>query len=169
MGLNVLAPVLMCAALCLAAAGWAQEGPPGLTVIRPVVVDPDATGYGTFQSHNQKVVSNRRGVFMTHIRTRNEPYTAQQWRLSRSTDGGQSFTDDDAFGVEHDGLPESELLDGAGHRVHRHVVIAGVLLVGPDVIGSTLFDLHRLISLFHAKLVLISHRKMRGSEERGGL
>ena len=65
---------------------------PGLTTIRPVLVDPDATGYGTFQSHNQKVVSNRRGIFMTHIRTRNEPYTAQQWRLSRSTDGGQSFT-----------------------------------------------------------------------------
>ncbi len=53
--------------------------------------DDRATGYGTFQSHNQKVVSNRSGIFMTHIRTRNAPYTAQQWRLSRSTDGGKSF------------------------------------------------------------------------------
>ena len=50
-----------------------------------------ATGYGTFQSHNQKVLANAGGIFMTHIRTRNEPYTAQQWRLSRSTDGGKTF------------------------------------------------------------------------------
>ena len=55
-------------------------------------VDAAATSYGTFQSHNQKVVSNRRGLFMTHIRTRNEAYTAQQWRLSWSRDGGRNFT-----------------------------------------------------------------------------
>lgn len=55
-------------------------------------LDPDATGYATFQSHNQKVVVNQFGIFTTHIRTRNEPYTAQTWRLSRSTDGGKTFT-----------------------------------------------------------------------------
>lgn len=60
-------------------------------MIETVCVDDQATGYGTFQSHNQKVVSNRNGIFMTHIRTRNEAFTAQQWRLSRSIDGGQSF------------------------------------------------------------------------------
>jgi len=54
-------------------------------------VDPDATGYGTFQSHNQKIVANRRGIFMTHIRSHNTNYTAQQWRLSRSRDGGRTF------------------------------------------------------------------------------
>src|SRR5947208_1019140 len=54
-------------------------------------VDSEATGYGTFQSHNQKVLSNANGIFMTHIRTRNEAYTAQQWRLSRSADGGKNF------------------------------------------------------------------------------
>jgi hypothetical protein len=54
-------------------------------------VDPDATGYGTFQSYNQKVVANRRGIFMTHIRTRNEAFNAQQWRLSWSRDGGRTF------------------------------------------------------------------------------
>ena len=62
-----------------------------LATIELTCVDPAATGYGTFQSHNQKVVANRRGIFMTHIRTRNEPYTAQQWRLSWSRDGGQTF------------------------------------------------------------------------------
>lgn len=59
--------------------------------IDPVCVDEAATNYATFQSHNQKVVANAHGIFMTHIRTRNEPYTAQQWRLSRSTDGGRTF------------------------------------------------------------------------------
>lgn len=62
-----------------------------LARIELTCVDPAATGYGTFQSHNQKVVSNRRGFFMTHIRTRNEAYTAQQWRLSWSRDAGRSF------------------------------------------------------------------------------
>lgn len=54
-------------------------------------VDDAAHGYATFQSHNQKVVQNRHGLFMTHLRTRNEAYTAQMWRLSRSTDGGATF------------------------------------------------------------------------------
>jgi hypothetical protein len=62
-----------------------------LTSIETTCTDPSATGYGTFQSHNQKVVANARGIFMTHIRTRNEPYTAQQWRLSWSRDGGKNF------------------------------------------------------------------------------
>jgi len=60
-------------------------------VIQLVCVDEQATGYGTFQSHNQKIVSNRRGFFMTHLRSRNEAYTAQSWRLSWSTNGGDSF------------------------------------------------------------------------------
>ena len=52
--------------------------------IELICVDDNATGYGTFQSHNQKVVRNEKGIFMTHIRTRNEAYTAQEWRLSWS-------------------------------------------------------------------------------------
>jgi hypothetical protein len=62
-----------------------------LNKIELTCVDTQAIGYATFQSHNQKVVSNQRGIFMTHIRTRNEPYTAQQWRLSWSRDGGRKF------------------------------------------------------------------------------
>lgn len=54
-------------------------------------VDDETIGYATFQSHNQKIVSNRHGIFLTHLRTRNQAYTAQTWRLSRSTDGGRSF------------------------------------------------------------------------------
>lgn len=60
--------------------------------VEVVCVDDNATSYATFQSHNQKMVGNRRGIFMAYIRSRNEAYTAQQWRLIRSTDGGSTFT-----------------------------------------------------------------------------
>jgi hypothetical protein len=86
------APLWLAAALAGAAAeSRAAKDAPGVTPIQLVCVDAQATGYGTFQSHNQKVVSNRRGFFMTHIRSRNEAYTAQSWRLSWSTNGGESF------------------------------------------------------------------------------
>jgi len=59
--------------------------------IEIILIDANATLFGTFQSYNQKVVSNQNGIFMTHVRSRNDDYTAQHWRLSRSTDGGLSF------------------------------------------------------------------------------
>ena len=46
---------------------------------------------GTFQSNNQKVVQNKRGIFMTHIRRYNEADITNQWRLSCSQDGGRTF------------------------------------------------------------------------------
>ena len=63
----------------------------GLAVVELTLVDGKAGSFATFHSHNQKVVQNGNGLFMTHLRTRNEAYTAQQWRLSRSTDGGKTF------------------------------------------------------------------------------
>lgn len=77
-------------ALSVACVGALAVELPGTMEI--ICIDPEATGYATFQSHNQKVVSNPFGLFESHIRTRNEAYTAQQWRLSRSTDGGRTFT-----------------------------------------------------------------------------
>lgn len=92
MNLFRVAPLLLTAALAgVAAERSSTRVAPGLTSIQLTCVDAEATGYGTFQSHNQKVVSNRRGIFMTHIRSRNEPYTAQCWRLSWSTNGGGGF------------------------------------------------------------------------------
>jgi hypothetical protein len=73
-----------------AAAQDAEEPTP--PTFQLVCVDDAAHGYATFQSHNQKVVANQHGIFMTHIRTRNEAYTAQQWRLLRSADDGKSFS-----------------------------------------------------------------------------
>ncbi len=75
-----------------AALGQSQVGPP----IEITTVDPNAVGGATFQSHNQKVVANAYGIFMTHT------HSAQccdgggnvnsTWRLSRSVDGGATFT-----------------------------------------------------------------------------
>jgi hypothetical protein len=66
---------------------------PGPSDIEIVCADEDAFGYATFQSHNQKVVRNRNGIFMTYLKKRfNREYTAQQWRLLRSTDGGKTFS-----------------------------------------------------------------------------
>src|ERR1041384_3167768 len=79
------------AAFAAAAENNSAKPAPALTPIQLTCVDAHATGYGTFQSHNQKVVSNRRGIFMTHLHSRNEAYTAQAWRLSWSTNGGESF------------------------------------------------------------------------------
>ena len=64
---------------------------PGRTTVEIARIDGEATGYATFQSHNQKIVANRNGIFTAHIRSRNEEYTAQEWRLSRSVDGGETF------------------------------------------------------------------------------
>jgi len=81
--------LVACGLLCMVQRSAATAGE--MLEIELTCVDPMATGYATFQSYNQKVVANGRGIFMTHIRTRNEPYTAQQWRLSRSRDGGHTF------------------------------------------------------------------------------
>ena len=76
-------------AASLAASAAAEET--GLAEVRLTLLDAEAAGYATFQSHNQKVASSPRGIFTTHLRSRNEAFTAQQWRLSRSVDGGASF------------------------------------------------------------------------------
>jgi hypothetical protein len=98
------------------AQGQSQEGPPVVIT----TVDPDATPFGTFQSHNQKVVANAYGIFMTYLHKRHccdsslnsccdidapfcvDPATGgcldagrdaiSTWRLSRSVDGGATFT-----------------------------------------------------------------------------
>jgi BNR repeat-containing family member len=86
------ATLAIAASLSVARAGNSSPNDaPGVTSIHLRCVDAKATGYGTFQSHNQKVISNRRGIFMTHLRSRNEAYTAQSWRLSWSTNAGESF------------------------------------------------------------------------------
>src|SRR3954453_5945696 len=64
----------------------------GVRTIELTTIDPDATGYGTFQSHNQKVLANKAGIFATSLHRHTSAYEPANWRLSRSTDGGRTFT-----------------------------------------------------------------------------
>lgn len=58
-------------------------------------VDPLATGSATFYVHNQKVVSNQFGIFITYLHKVSEEAKPEDrgwtWRLARSTDNGQTF------------------------------------------------------------------------------
>ncbi len=62
-----------------------------LLPIELTLVDDHAIGYATFQSHNQKVVSNSQGIFITYLHASRDKYMAQTWRLAHSRDGGKSF------------------------------------------------------------------------------
>ena len=84
--------LVLCALLGVATVSSRAQGDPGLTPVELTLVDAHATGYATFQSNNQKMVSNANGIFMAYIRSRNEAYTAQQWRLLHSIDNGQTFS-----------------------------------------------------------------------------
>ncbi|MEX0612016.1 MAG: hypothetical protein WD229_07835, partial [Pirellulales bacterium] len=76
--------------ICWPVAVCAQEPVPLPIELTPV--DDQAIAFATFQSHNQKAVSNAEGIFITYLHKSNDDYTAQQWRLAKSTDGGKSFT-----------------------------------------------------------------------------
>ena len=69
-----------------------DEPTSGLRPIELVQVDDKAIAYATFQSHNQKVVSNGFGIFLTYLQSANAEYTAQKWQLMHSKDGGRSFS-----------------------------------------------------------------------------
>lgn len=63
-----------------------------LLPVQLTLIDDHAIGYATFQSHNQKVVSNAGGIFITYLHASRDKYMNQTWRLARSIDGGKSFT-----------------------------------------------------------------------------
>ena len=75
------------------AASVAATGAPGVAQAAQfdvVKVDDVITPYATFQSHNQKVVQNQYGIFMTYMYS-TEPSAFGTWRLVRSIDGGKSW------------------------------------------------------------------------------
>jgi hypothetical protein len=119
-----------------AALGQSQEGPP----VMITTVDDGATKYATFQSHNQKVVANAYGIFMTHIHKQycrgSNPNPRcdvdgpncidaaglclnagwdriSEWRLLRSVDGGATFMLVD--GGEHGTAPPVLETDSQGN------------------------------------------------------
>ena len=70
-----------------------SAGTKKLKVVEVTVVDPNGTGYGTFQSHNQKIVSNANGIFITYLHYFDKETDEQKniWHLARSTDRGKTF------------------------------------------------------------------------------
>src|SRR5688572_8868258 len=88
-----LRSVLLCAMFLSAAGTSKAEEPAAIPPARIELtqVDDQAIAYATFQSHNQKVVCNRHGIFITYVRSAAEDYFAQTWRLAQSTDEGRTF------------------------------------------------------------------------------
>jgi len=89
--LAITAPLL---ATFAAHEAWADSGAlPGLTRIQTTLVDDSATHWAVTHSHNQKVLWNSDGIFMSYDKRRAEgrPLMRGTWRLMRSTDGGASF------------------------------------------------------------------------------
>lgn len=85
--------VLVCVAAGAPCLGvQADPEAPATLAIHATLLDDDAIAYATFQSHNQKVVSSRHALFLTYLRSANKEYTAQEWRLLRSRDGGKTFS-----------------------------------------------------------------------------
>jgi hypothetical protein len=70
----------------------AAEGSGGLVDVTLTVVQENCSGYATFQSHNQKVVSNENGIFMTYLWEFDMDTWIGRWRLARSVDGGETFS-----------------------------------------------------------------------------
>ena len=66
-----------------------------IKTVETTLIDSDADFYGTFQSHNQTVVSAADGIFMTYSKRRVSEESGKNerclWRLVRSVDGGNSF------------------------------------------------------------------------------
>ncbi len=66
----------------------------GLVDIEFTRIDTNINYFGTFQSHNQKIVANANGIFLAYVilTTGDEMVTNNTWKLMRSTDGGDTFS-----------------------------------------------------------------------------
>jgi len=65
--------------------------PPHPVDLNRVTTMGDESLYGTFQSHNQKVVANQHGYFVSYNNTNPDAPPGNELRLVQSTDGGKTF------------------------------------------------------------------------------
>ncbi len=60
------------------------------------MIDESTDLFGTFHSHNQKIIQNAAGIFMTYIKAADPSGDRNNgrnlWRLIHSTDGGKNFS-----------------------------------------------------------------------------
>ena len=71
-----------------------QTGPADVGAVEVTPLEACRTGYATFGSNNQRVVSNAHGIFVSYLSNYGgTPTTSGRatWRLVRSTDGGKTF------------------------------------------------------------------------------
>jgi catechol 2,3-dioxygenase-like lactoylglutathione lyase family enzyme len=78
---------MMCAFLCAISVATSARA----TTIEITKITDTATPYATFQSHNQKIVQNQYGIFMTYLYSEAADAAHGTWRLVRSIDGGKSW------------------------------------------------------------------------------
>jgi hypothetical protein len=103
-------PRLKARLLGFAALAWLMTGSPAWAQLQPVTLTPldanSTTGYATYGGHNQKVVVNQYGIFVSYLHKGNGDMNQTQWRLQRSVDGGATFTTVDQS--PDVGLPQTE-------------------------------------------------------------
>ena len=73
----------------LAACDIANEAAP--VPIELTLVDDRRSRLRRFRATIKRWSATSEGIFITYIHKSNDDYTAQQWRLAKSTDGGKSF------------------------------------------------------------------------------
>lgn len=89
---RILIQTALCGVFLITSPCRAEDSPPvSLADIDVKLVDDHAIAFATFQSHNQKIVSNRHGLFLAYLKAAKEDYMAQTWRLVHSSDGGRTF------------------------------------------------------------------------------
>ncbi len=91
--------------------------------ISTTTVDANAAACGaTSGSHNQKVVANAHGIFMTHLHEishcQPRPDKQATWRLSRSVDGGETFAT--IYEASHQTAPPVLETDSQGNIYLAH-------------------------------------------------
>ena len=113
------AGILLVACVCTLRVVAVTDGPDCLAAPCITTVDADATGFGTFQSHNQKVVSTRYGIFMTYVDT---PFEGATVRLMQRVEGRRAFeTIWEAVASTHPPALEAAA-DGTLYLVHGDAV-----------------------------------------------
>jgi hypothetical protein len=97
--------------LGLSALAWLIAGSQawGQTISITNIVDSTAD-YPTFGSHNQTVVRNQHGIFISYLQSSSNGMATTHWLLKRSTDNGATFTtiDEDSTATSYPPLLETD-------------------------------------------------------------
>jgi hypothetical protein len=157
-GIGRVAAALLLACVCGRFAESLARAQGG-SAVSVVTVDDEATGYGTFQSHNQKVVSTPHGIFMTYAKT---PFEGATWRVMRSVDGGRTFeTIWEAVNTTHPPALEAAA-DGTLYLVHGDQATRAAYFYRLSVLTSFTPELLAVLDGAHAQTFSLLLDEARG-------